>query len=281
MPTFMVVGAMKAGTTSLYRYLVSHPEVFMAREKEPDFYVAEKAWSRGLPWYQSLFDGADGATAIGEASTSYTKCTEFPGVPERIAAQLPDVKLIYLLRHPVERIRSMYLHNVIVGRERRPLEVAVLQDPMYLDASRYAMQLEAFDVCFPPEQILTVTSESLRSDAAGVLERVGSFLGLRDPTGFDLTPQHQNDTAARRVDTSTTRWVRRLPGYQRALNLAPGRVVRLARTAVTTELPADRATMTATTRATLEELLRDDVQRLRARVGASVDVWGLGTGLGP
>ena len=84
LPTFVVIGAMKAGTVSLRHYLDEHPEVFVAngdRFGEPSFFVAEFNWPRGRSWYESFFDGADGATAIGECSPSYTWAHVFRGVP--------------------------------------------------------------------------------------------------------------------------------------------------------------------------------------------------------
>ncbi|WP_336921880.1 sulfotransferase family protein [Aquipuribacter sp. SD81] len=274
LPTFLLVGAMKAGTTSLHGYLSSHPDVFMSPNKEPDYFVLEKTWSRGEQWYREQFRDARDEHAVGEASTSYTKCTEFAGVPERAVSLLPDVRVVYLLRDPVERIRSMYLHNVIVGREHRPLPQAVLSDPMYLDASRYAMQLSRWDAVLPPERVLTVLSEHLRADAAGVLARTGRFLGV-DPSGFDLSPQRHNDTATRRKDTPATRLVRSLPGYRHALRLAPQPLVRALRTATTRTLPEADGVLDDTTRARLLDALAPDLERLRDRIGDDIDRWRL------
>src|SRR5215210_7255111 len=108
LPDFLVIGAMKAGTTTLYNHLRGHPDIFMTSYKEPEFFVAEKTWGRGTAWYQRLFADAPDAARLGEASTSYSKCTEFTGVPERIHSLIPDVQLLYVLRHPIARIESMY-----------------------------------------------------------------------------------------------------------------------------------------------------------------------------
>src|SRR2546425_12046 len=105
-PTFLVIGAMRAGTTTLWHQLRSHPEVHMPALKEPGFFAAEHNWHRGLGWYQRLFENARGASAVGEASTCYSDAVNSPGVPQRLAKVLPDVRLIYLLRHPVDRLLS-------------------------------------------------------------------------------------------------------------------------------------------------------------------------------
>jgi hypothetical protein len=88
LPTFVVIGAMKAGTVSLSHYLDEHPDVFLGRGGklgEPNFFTAEYNWPRGRGWYESLFDGAGQAAAIGECSPSYTMAPAFRGVPERMA----------------------------------------------------------------------------------------------------------------------------------------------------------------------------------------------------
>jgi hypothetical protein len=134
LPTFIVIGAMKAGTTSLYHYLRHHEQVFMPKVKELDFFVEEMNWPRGIHWYTQQFAGAAaGVLASGEASTSYSKYPQHAGVPERMAATVPDVKLLYVVRDPIARIRSHYRHRVLVGAEREGLETAVLRDPRYVD----------------------------------------------------------------------------------------------------------------------------------------------------
>jgi hypothetical protein len=95
MPNFLVIGAMKGGTTALYRYLQPHPEVFMPPVKALEFFVAEANWRRGAQWYRRQFAGAgSNEVAVGEASNAYTKYPRFMGVPERIAAQIPDVRMV-------------------------------------------------------------------------------------------------------------------------------------------------------------------------------------------
>jgi hypothetical protein len=91
----------------------------MSDLKEPDFFVTELNWGRGVRWYEQQFVGADGAVAVGEASTSYSKYPLYRDVPSRIADTIPDVRLIYLIRQPIERIRSQYLHQRLLREERR------------------------------------------------------------------------------------------------------------------------------------------------------------------
>ena len=91
-PDFIVIGSMKSGTTSLYRWLSAHPDIGMSRDKETDYFVAEKSFGRGPEWYAAQF--APGSKIYGEASPNYSKVDDFRGVPARIRAALPDVRLI-------------------------------------------------------------------------------------------------------------------------------------------------------------------------------------------
>jgi Sulfotransferase domain len=193
LPTFLLIGAMKSGTTTLWWYLARHPDVFMTTLKEPNFF--NDHWHRGLGWYERLFASAGGARARGEASVRYTSFPNDPECPGRIASVLPDVRLLFLVRDPVDRIRSHYLHEVAALRERRPLERALRENPIYLDRSRYAMQLERYLEHFPREQLLVVRAEDLFRVPSEVLPRVYGFLGV-DPSWRPAGPvRRENDTA--------------------------------------------------------------------------------------
>ncbi len=127
---------MKGGTTSLHRYLGSHSEVCISRRKETDYFLGRREYQRGLSWYSSQFNRH--ATALGEASPNYTKRHLWAGVPERIAQTLPEVRLIYVVRDPIERIVSHYVHNYAHGREKRRFSKAVTSGSNYVKTSMYA-----------------------------------------------------------------------------------------------------------------------------------------------
>jgi Sulfotransferase family len=197
LPNFVVIGAMKAGTVSLRRHLDEHPEVFLGRGGrfgEPNFFVAEYNWSLGLGWYEALFDGVGRAAAIGECSPSYTFAHVYRGVPERMARVIPQARLVYLVRDPVARMRSMYLHQVSAGRERRRPDVALLDD-RYLGPSRYGFQLAAFLDHFDRGQVLVIASEVLRDRPREALSEVFGHLGV-DPAAVDLDQLHHEHRSA-------------------------------------------------------------------------------------
>jgi hypothetical protein len=286
LPNFIVIGAMKAGTTSLYQYLKGHDQVFMPAIKELDFFVAESNWCRGIGWYRRQFNTAGDAQARGEASTLYTQYPTHRGVPERMARVLPGVRLVYVVRDPVERMRSHYEHLVITGAEKSPPEVALLENPVYLDCSKYAMQLQRYLDHFPREQILIVTSEALKFDRRATIERVYDFLGV-DPTHLpEVLDIEFYQTARRRTYPPAVLWARRL---------AKRHMLQGERAKVLMESMLDRGTpegkmptesgmadagdeahgLAGGLRRRLADLLRDDVARFAHHMPADFDGWGL------
>jgi Sulfotransferase domain len=270
LPNFLLIGAAKAGTTSLYHYLRVHPQVFMSQTKELNFFVENDGWVKGTSWYERQFDAAAGAVAVGEASPNYTKYPLFPGVPERIAKLIPEARLIYLVRHPVERFRSGYLDEVRRGRQHNPIESTLASNPGYLAASRYAMQIEQYLQYFPRDQLLVITSEDLKRRRAAIMRVVHSFLGVDDLTPPTLDDEF-NRTEGQRMLRPLARRVRRLPGARAVARLAPGPSKWIG----TRPMDPDRAELSAAFERRLRALLRDDVRQLRGYLGEDFDGWGI------
>ena len=190
LPNLIVIGGLKCGTTSLHHYLALHPEIAMSRPKELNFFVAELNWELGPEWYASHFDR--NAPVRGETSPHYTNLPRFRGVAERMRDALGgDVRLVYMVRDPIERILSHYLHNVGAGYEARPIEEA-LADPegSYLARSRYAMQLEPYLAAFGRERVLIVDNAELAATREETVSRVFEYCGV-DP-GFS-SPQFERE----------------------------------------------------------------------------------------
>jgi hypothetical protein len=275
LPNFFVIGAMKAGTSSLYRYVSAHPDVFMPSDtKEPAFFA--RNWKRGPEWYRSLFDEAGDAVAMGEASTSYTKYPTITMVPQRMAGLVPGARLIYLLRHPVERMRSHYAWLAVHGNETRPIDVALLDEPAYTAVSSYAMQIERFLPFYDRDLFLLLTSEELRAEREQTLRRVFEFLGV-DP-GFRVPEVERefNRTRDRRSGGALVRGARRLPLVGRLSRSVPSSLKRAAARALSRELPAPDTTLAPETERELVRRLASDVRRLRQYMRPDFDGWGLG-----
>jgi len=273
LPNFLVIGAMKAGTTSLFHYLQAHPQVYLSPLKEVDFFAVGANWWRGVEWYRKQFQKAPAnAIAVGEASTIYTRYPEHPGVAERIASLLPEARLIYVLRDPIERIRSHYQHRVLIGAERSPIEVAVRENPSYVDCSRYALQLQQYLPYFSRNQILLVTSEDLRGDRANTMVTIFGFLDVRSDFVPHVLDQEFYRTEQREAYPSYVWAIRRLakhhiPASKRAKEFVDAVLPRTIGRLKTSERPrgAERASemVTDELRSELVDRLRDDVRSLR------------------
>jgi hypothetical protein len=283
LPTFLLVGAMKAGTTSLYHYLAAHPQVLTPRYKAPEFFVEEANWSRGVEWYRRQFPPAgDDVVAIGEASNAYTKYPTYRGVPERIAGLLPEVRLVYCVRDPIARIRSHYQTKVAEGSERAPFEVAVSTDHRYVDYSRYATQLDRYLEHFPTEQILVITAEDLRARRADTVSRVYEFLGVNAtvrPPELERDFYRTSDRAARSPVPLRLRktlkkrfpWTRRFKELENDTLAAVRRLIPRA----PQPAPADRFVVAESVQRRLRDELAPEVERLRRFLPAEFDGWGI------
>lgn len=283
MPNFLVIGAMKAGTTSLYRYLREHPDVFMPSIKELEFFAGEGTWSRGIAWYQKQFQGAGAAAAVGEASTAYSKYPIVRDVPERIAACIPDCRLIYLVRDPIERIRSHYEHRVAIGTERSPFAQAIFSDPVYLTCSRYADQIERYRKHVPPERLLLVRSEDLLTSRHETVRGIFRYLGVDPDVVPSTIDQEFYRTQARasyppllaRVRHSLKGWVPASKRAKELVDLTIPSMLRGGRARPSASSTARKVTIDPDVRAQLVASLADDVQRLSASMPPGFDGWGI------
>jgi hypothetical protein len=220
-PNFLIIGAMKCATTSLCDILSQHPQIFVTEPKEPEFFCNEGAYARGWSWYESLFCGADSKIALGEGSTSYTKSSLHPHVAERIAAHLPDAKLIYIARHPLKRIESHWLHLIASGVDTPPLEHALKQWPHIIDTSLYWKQISAYRRFYCDERILVLFFEDFVRRPHDVMARCYEFLGVH-PEANRADPSKPSHVSANvRIDGRSLQLAQKIPGTRLARHLAP------------------------------------------------------------
>jgi Sulfotransferase domain len=275
LPNFLIIGAAKAGTTSLYHYVRSHPQAFMPAKKELSFFCEEYNWGKGIRWYERNFEDSGAAVAVGEASPRYTVYPIFRGVPERIVAVIPNVRLVYLVRDPIRRMQSHYLDRVLHGLEQRPVEEALSTDPFYLTASRYALQLDQYRELFPSKRILVVCSEEMLSERERALARVFDFLGVDPGWQAPVLSEEFLRTNQRRRPRRLVRSVWYSRKRRLIAPLLPRRLRDAIRDATSTPIAKRSADISPSLRRRLEEQLRDDVRRLYSYLGDEFDGWGI------
>jgi succinoglycan biosynthesis protein ExoL len=180
LPDFICVGAMRAGTTTLYDYCAQHPEIGVSRIKETDYFIKSKNFDRGIGWYKAQFPSD--AKICGEFSPNYSKASVFPDVPKRMHSVLPNAKIIYIVRHPVDRAISQYNHSYLSGQN--PPDVNHLlgshEWEHLIDTSSYNRQLNLYLNHYHASQLLVLNLDDLKRDPMQTLTRVSHFLGVRD-----------------------------------------------------------------------------------------------------
>jgi Sulfotransferase family len=289
LPNFIVIGAAKAGTTSLHWYLGEHPSVFITPVKDPSYFAyglddkGQLLWGdldfhyfnvRSWPEYQRLFDDVGDATAVGEASTMYLEC---PQAATRIQRALPHTRIICSIRHPVDRAYSdylMYLRHR--GRRYDPAQDLTPKadwaqpDSRWMQIGRYYEQLRRYYNAFPREQIHVYLFDDLRRNPRAVMQEVYRFLEVDPSFTPDLEIPHApggvpanrlleglltsntvNLTLKPWVPTRAANWVRRL--RTRNLRQPP-------------PLPPEL-------KAELTTHFRDDVRKTSELIGRSLDHW--------
>jgi hypothetical protein len=276
LPTFFVVGASKCGTTALHRYLDLHPEIEMSDPKEPHLMLGPVPEERAIA-YRELFGGR--TPLRGECSTGYSVFPHQPEVAPNIARLVPQARIVYLVRDPVERTIAHYAQAFTVGRETRGIEEAIDpydDDNYFVTASRYWRQVERYLRCFDRSAILVIDSQALRQERERVMAMVYEHVQA-DPAFRSDEFKHEHHT--RGVDNVT------VPPLARRLRssaladvyrwLVPLRVRRFLSPRMPRYLGGREVRPEPSERMLdeLAEVLAPDAERLREFTGAPYESW--------
>lgn len=258
-PDFIIIGAMKCGTTSLHHWLGNHPDIYTSETKEIDYFIDPFFQQKDFQWYCSHFPANN--KLAGESSTSYSKYPVWDFVPERIHAMLPAVKLIYSVRDPVQRIYSHFLHAVIDGLRKPDFEE--LYSRLYpenhlISCSRYAFQLERYLDFFPREQICVVDFNRLINEPHELLEDLFRFLGV--PGGGDMAQRCQEPFIRNNMQQHLTL---KSEGFPNLLE----DVQQVVQAPFAEKLPLEKIPEDTLA------VLKEDAARLRKLTGLSFDGW--------
>lgn len=270
---FIIIGSMKAATTTLHTWLAAQPEVHMASVKEPSFFSYPDNWSRGYSWYEKLYTGHRPGQLLGEASTSYTFPEYGDIAATRIAEHHPDVRLIFLVRHPLDRLRSHYRHEVQRAREQRTLGEA-LQDPnnQYVRRSSYHATLRPYIERFEREQIAVIQTEELIAAAGQGWSRTLAHLGLSDRPSPG-TPHNQTEDKPQFTQSMLKLWE---SGWYDRLKRLPKPLRRMARPILTRSGPSYETQLEQSNTDIDAQLLAgmwEDVRRLEDWLGVDGSLW--------
>lgn len=206
-PDFIIIGAMKGATSTLHAQLAMQSGIFMTTPKEPNYFSDDAEYAKGELWYSALFAAAKGNDLCGEASTHYTKLPDYPLTIERMAKRLASPKLIYVMRHPVDRLISHYIHQWSQNIMQCDINEAIDSYPELTAYSCYAQQLAPYFQQFGRDNILPVFTEAIRLDPQKELERVASFIGYQGQVVWQEDVLRQNISAERIRAFTGYRWI--------------------------------------------------------------------------
>ncbi len=273
-PTFLVIGAAKAGTSSLRHYLQQHPDVFIPDKgwKEPGFFCYTEAGDsayrlvRDEGEYYGLFDEVQNETAWGEISPRYLS---FPEAAGNIRATLPDVRLIASLRNPVDRAFSLYQMNLRNSGHNKNVRFvdAVRDDPT--TRRSYADDIARYRALFPPEQLQILLFDELIADPVATTQSVFGFIGV-DPAFVPETEKVVNPGGLPRSKlvhlALSNRRLRRIGGM-----FIPKSIQRRLEAIKNANLVPQR--MTPEERAEAGQIFLDDILRTQDLIGRDLSRW--------
>ena len=273
LPNLVVIGAQKCGTSGLHYQLSLHPEIWMSKPKELNFFIEERNWPLGQEWYRQQFDAR--AKVRGESSPNYTAYPQHLGVPERMHSLIPDAKLIYIVRDPLARIAAHWVQNYAKRREKGDLrETLTHRNTSYVVRSQYHMQLQQFLRYYPLEQVLVFQQSDLRQDRLATLRRVFEFIGVDPDFGHPRFERERHQTAGK---TRASRLAVRLEraSRTRAGRLLPKNFWLSLDERLPMRRPIDRPDVAAALDPEVLQVLREDAERLRELTGRSFDNWSI------
>lgn len=221
---FLIIGAAKSGTTTLFQYLKRHPQVCLSSIKEPNFFGMDENYAKGVEWYSSMFSSAQPYQICGEASTDYAKFPKFPATAQRIAHTIPHVKLIYVMRNPVDRAYAYYRH---LGRKFKVCETFeehIARTQICLESSNYMMQIEHYLHFFPKESFLFLLMEDTIERPEETLSKICRFIGVDDIDLVQGNSVQANDSAKFFQDTlrgRITAPLRSIPALAQIAKIVP------------------------------------------------------------
>ncbi|WP_036478993.1 sulfotransferase domain-containing protein [Myxosarcina sp. GI1] len=278
-PEVYLIGAQKAGTTTLAHLLSQHPNICVAKTKEPHFFSTY--WHKGLAWYETQFSNPENAICL-DASTTYSmaplsdnnsrhKSSNLKDVPQRIYSVNPDAKFIYLLREPVARIYSAYCYYIMNGREYKDFDDAIDSEDFYFDVSNYYQQLALWLEYFPLDSFLFVLFEDMKQNPLETVKKCCRFIGVDTEVPIDIGEPKNKSKHVNAVGRRANRVFRELD-YSGFGYLAPS-FLRKSVGKLTTDDSKSFPKLSAAKQALLREHFLESNRKLELLTGLNLDRW--------
>lgn len=289
---FLIIGSSKGATTSLWYFLRQHPEVFMTDKKEINFFV-KKDSKENEEEYEKFFDKARYRfLAIGEASPIYSETHVAPWIPENIYHYNPHMKLIYIVRHPYERIKSVWKQTLHSGHWKKPiyrerfglnvplmplsLNEALIKYPPFIGACKYWSHIDNYLKYFDTDNILVIYYEDFKENVINELKKIFQFIGVSyhiNIKQFDLAPQ--NISQGKKMERPFLGKIKQNKTYYLIKKLIPIKLKnRIANKYFYKNVP-DNFELTYKQKAVIRNELKDEIRLLHQFTGKPKDYWHL------
>lgn len=226
-PNYMTIGSAKSATSTLCTLLGQHPDVFVTQPKEPNFFSNDEIYDRGFEWYESLYESAGTQKMRGEGSNRYTMKEVFPKTVSRLASYNPDLKFIYIVRNPIDRIESYWIQKRSHGGEEvhYNFNTAVrINRDWLVDSSNYWQQISAYRSKFSDKQILVVFYEDFKNDSQAFLESCFEFLEVDPKVPLLKSNVNINPSSEKRLPTKKLSQLRSLSLFRFTAKLIPSTI---------------------------------------------------------
>jgi hypothetical protein len=274
---FLIVGAQKCGTSTLFSLLNDHPGLQGCSDKEPGFFSNIEDWRSHIDSYHSLFTQRDDVQYF-EASTIYTF---YPlrklNIWDNVFDYNPNMKIIYLVRNPIERIVSSWMHTYEMGWEDDPLEKAIVNNRLYTDITRYYTQISPWITKFGREQVLILDFNDLVLNQSQLLNKVANFLKIEAGNFPAKTNVCRNSSVGdQKVSGQFIKYTRLAQQFQLLAPDSLQKIVRLLWRAVAYKHNrrfTQRPTLTVQSQAMLVHLLSLEIEGLEALIGKNLSKW--------
>jgi hypothetical protein len=191
-PDFIIIGAMKSATSTLHTQLSLQPDIFMSTPKEPNFFSDDDVYKRGARWYMSLFSLTPKGHLCGESSTHYTKLPDYPLTIGRMSKLLKETKFIYIMRHPIDRLVSHYIHQWSQNIIKCDINEAINKHPELINYSKYSMQLQPYFDEFGINNVLPLFAEKFKKSPQKQLDLISNFIDYHDVMHWNFNLKQQN-----------------------------------------------------------------------------------------
>lgn len=274
-PTFLVIGAMKAATSTVCAYLEDHPEVYCVPNCEPNYFSHDVKYQKGLEWYLRFFDEADGYKHRGEGSNFYSARALYPNAAKRIFALNPDIKIIYMVRDPIKRITSAWIQRRADGGDdvAPTVDAAVeeLRDE-FVGQSQYFYNIQPYIELFPRENIFIGFMEDLKAGEEAFFHQLCDFFGIEYASS---QRGHVNPSAGKKVPNQLYTRLNKSPIVNSVKVLAPKGVKSAVKRLMMKDASSLDISLSPAVLANVLEELESDSSEFLKYAGKPQDFWKL------